>query len=464
LETKRKRIMEMSEEKKPYFQDIDTVEGPTEIESYCMNCGQNGTTRLLLTKIPHFKEIILMAFECPHCGFRNSEVQSGQAINEKACIVSCQMLNQKDLNRQVVRSESATVRIPEIDFEIPPTTKNGSLTTVEGILQNAHDGLSQEQPIRKYTDPENYEKVEAFLEKLNNLRELKPTFHLELRDPSGNSYVENYCAPKEDPQIKTEWYTRSEEEDEFLGLAKPALEEDAENGNQEQENEEEKEKEEEEEEEQKEVMEFPGNCYHCNMPVPCRMHVISIPFFKEVIIMASACEYCGYKTNEVKTGGAIAPKGKKITLKMTEPEDLSRDILKSESCIVRIPEVELELTPGTLGGKFTTVEGLLQQVYDEIKVRNPFAIGDSAYEEQVPFAKFLKKLDSVLKFEIQPTLILDDPLGTSYLQNLYAPDPDPNMTIEEYERNWDQNEMFGLNDMKESDEIEDGNQNEGDQN
>lgn len=45
-------------------------------------------------------------------------------------------------------------------------------------------------------------------------------------------------------------------------------------------------------------------------------------------------------------------------------------------------------------------------------------------------------------------MILDDPLANSYLQNLYAPDPDPNMTIEEYERTWEQNEDLGLNDMK----------------
>lgn len=49
---------------------------------------------------------------------------------------------------------------------------------------------------------------------------------------------------------------------------------------------------------------------------------------------------------------------------------------------------------------------------------------------------------------------MDDPLGNSYLQNLYAPDPDPNMTIEEYERTWDQNESLGLNDMKVNGEEE----------
>jgi zinc finger protein len=46
------------------------------------------------------------------------------------------------------------------------------------------------------------------------------------------------------------------------------------------------------------------------------------------------------------------------------------------------------------------------------------------------------------------TLILDDPLANSYIQNLYAPDPDPNMEIEMYDRTWQQNEDLGLNDMK----------------
>ena len=45
------------------------------------------------------------------------------------------------------------------------------------------------------------------------------------------------------------------------------------------------------------------------------------------------------------------------------------------------------------------------------------------------------------------TLVLDDPLSASYIQNLYAPDPDPNMTIEEYERTAEQNEDLGINEL-----------------
>jgi C4-type Zn-finger protein len=41
----------------------------------------------------------------------------------------------------------------------------------------------------------------------------------------------------------------------------------------------------------------------------------NIPFFKEVVIMATLCDACGHKTNEVKSGGGIEAKGKKITLR-----------------------------------------------------------------------------------------------------------------------------------------------------
>jgi zinc finger protein len=56
--------------------------------------------------------------------------------------------------------------------------------------------------------------------------------------------------------------------------------------------------------------------------------VTDIPHFKEVVIMSTTCDACGYRNNEVKAGGAISQKAKKITLKIEDTEDLSRDILK----------------------------------------------------------------------------------------------------------------------------------------
>lgn len=44
--------------------------------------------------------------------------------------------------------------------------------------------------------------------------------------------------------------------------------------------------------------------------------------------MATVCDACGHKDNEVKGGSGIEPKGTKITLKITDTSDMSRDVLK----------------------------------------------------------------------------------------------------------------------------------------
>jgi hypothetical protein len=52
------------------------------------------------------------------------------------------------------------------------------------------------------------------------------------------------------------------------------------------------------------------------------------PHLQDILIMSTNCDNCGYRDNEVKSGSAISDKGKRITLKVEDREDLSRDILK----------------------------------------------------------------------------------------------------------------------------------------
>ena len=63
----------------------------------------------------------------------------------------------------------------------------------------------------------------------------------------------------------------------------------------------------------KELMVFQSQCNECFQPGECKMCVASIPFFKEIIVMAFSCEYCGNKTTEIKQGGGISEKATKIT-------------------------------------------------------------------------------------------------------------------------------------------------------
>lgn len=68
----------------------------------------------------------------------------------------------------------------------------------------------------------------------------------------------------------------------------------------------------EEDDVKKEVMKFPTPCYACSAEGVANMCIATIPFFKEIIIMAFACENCGYHSTEIKQGGGISDKATKI--------------------------------------------------------------------------------------------------------------------------------------------------------
>ncbi|XP_032213296.1 zinc finger protein ZPR1 [Mustela erminea] len=410
----------------------DEEQQPTEIESLCMNCYRNGTTRLLLTKIPFFREIIVSSFSCEHCGWNNTEIQSAGRIQDQGVRYTLTVRAQEDMNREVVKTDSATTRIPELDFEIPAFSQKGALTTVEGLISRAISGLEQDQPARRANEEAVAKRIDEFIVKLKELKQVASPFTLIIDDPSGNSFVENPHAPQKDHALVVTHYNRTPQQEEMLGLqAEAPLEEKP-----------------EEEDLRNEVLQFNTNCPECNALAQTNMKLVQIPHFKEVIIMATNCENCGHRTNEVKSGGAVEPLGTKITFHITDPLDLTRDVLKSETCSVEIPELEFELGMAVLGGKFTTLEGLLKDI-QELVTKNPFTLGDSSNPGQIEkLQEFSRKLDQILQGDMKAHFIMNDPAGNSYFQNVYAPEDDPHMKVEHYERTFAQNEELGLNDMK----------------
>jgi C4-type Zn-finger protein len=94
--------------------------------------------------------------------------------------------------------------------------------------------------------------------------------------------------------------------------------------------------------------------------------------------------------------------------------------LKGAGCKMIVPELELELESGAMGSTLTTVEGLLEKVYEHLASTRPFTSGDSHATATSTFAKrlriFLGKLDDVRKLRPSFTLILEDPLGHSNIE------------------------------------------------
>ena len=193
--------------------------------------------------------------------------------------------------------------------------------------------------------------------------------------------------------------------------------------------------------------------------------------------------------------------------------------------MIVIEKLELELSHGTLGGLYTTVEGLLNkvhthththahaythtrtvlrrllgyvhlssletlphssplsqpwcippvlslivalhyhmQIYDRLADGNPFAVGDSNMLNHSEKVEVLQKRERFQAFQAKLRKLCDgdeeylpfqlklrDPLGNSFfsarLGSFVPPECDPCLHTEDYERSFDDNEEFGLNDM-----------------
>jgi zinc finger protein len=118
---------------------------------------------------------------------------------------------------------------------------------------------------------------------------------------------------------------------------------------------------------------------------------------------------------------------------------------------VKCPELNLEMEPGTLDGRFTTIEGILTQVRDDL--RNSIFDEEDGGDSMDPGAKtkwdeFFDLITKGIKGEVKFTLILEDPLAESYVQSFTAPEPDPQMKVEDYTRTHQEEEDLGLNDIQ----------------
>ncbi|XP_073966478.1 zinc finger protein Zpr1 [Choristoneura fumiferana] len=359
-----------SVEQNPIFRDL-SAEDPdpevTEVESLCMNCHANGMTRLLLTRIPYYKNVVLMSFSCEECGYQNNEIQPGGAYAEFGVRWKLHVEQPADLNRQVVKSDYTRVRIPELDFEIPAQSQKGEVTTVEGIIARAVAGLTQDQASRRAEHPAAAEQIDAFVRRLQGARQLDKRWTLELEDASGNCFVENPEAPRKDSRCERTEFTRTTDQDHMLGIFTHEEVSDAPASNPSLLTPSDPSHNTYEQLVADEVLQFPTNCPDCNAPAATNMKLTKIPYFKEVVIMATVCDACGHRTNEVKSGGGVEEKGVRFEVRVASRDDFSRDILKSETCSMEIPELELEVGGRALGGRFSTAEGLLRATAAQLR-------------------------------------------------------------------------------------------------
>ena len=67
-----------------------------------------------------------MSFNCDNCSYQNNEIQSGGMVQDLGIKYKVKIIQTQDLSRQIVKSDYASLIVPEIDLEIPPNSQKGS--------------------------------------------------------------------------------------------------------------------------------------------------------------------------------------------------------------------------------------------------------------------------------------------------------------------------------------------------
>ena len=157
-----------------------------ELDQPCISCGQKGVVNIISNlDLPYLGAAMQTTYICRTCGFKHSDMialENKGPLRREAAIEKVE-----DLNLRVVRSNSGTIRIPEIGVEIEPGMASESfISNAEGILDRVEEVV---RVLMRDAELDVHEKCSALLSELGKMKVGEKPFHLIVEDPYGNSAI-----------------------------------------------------------------------------------------------------------------------------------------------------------------------------------------------------------------------------------------------------------------------------------
>ncbi len=153
----------------------------------CPVCGIEGVAKSIMKEleIPHFGQVMETTIQCPSCGFKHSDIIALEQNDPAKYVLE---INKNTLSVRVVRSQSATVIIPEAGVKVEPGPKSeGYVTNVEGVLTRFEDAVIK--ALNLFEDEESQKNAKSTLEYIRELKKGNTTATLIILDPFGQSNV-----------------------------------------------------------------------------------------------------------------------------------------------------------------------------------------------------------------------------------------------------------------------------------
>ncbi len=153
----------------------------------CPACGIEGVAKSIMKEIeiPHFGNVLETTLLCPSCGFRHSDVIALEQNDPAKYVLE---INKNNLSIRVVRSQSATVTIPEVGVKVEPGPKSeGYVTNVEGMLTRFEDAVIK--ALNLFEDETSQINAKKTLAQIQELKKGNGTATLIILDPFGQSNI-----------------------------------------------------------------------------------------------------------------------------------------------------------------------------------------------------------------------------------------------------------------------------------
>ena len=154
-------------------------------------------------------------------------------------------------------------------------------------------------------------------------------------------------------------------------------------------------------------------CPQCSVEESLTMLTISseIPYFGEHTQITVLCDKCGWKHTDFIPSDGEKPGFSSLVID-SEKKNAAR-VVRSSSCTIRIPELDLEVSPGgSSSGYVTNIEGVIKRFENAIEtiIRGSDEDRDSEIARQI-----LERLRMVKEGEENVRLELLDPRGRSQI-------------------------------------------------
>ena len=143
---------------------------------------------IVITKtenIPYFGEIMESTAKCHDCGYKHSDIM---CLEQKEPVRYELKVDKSNLNARVIRSQSATISIPELGLKVEPGPRSqGYVSNIEGVLTRFHDAVITAMNLVE--DEQSKENASNILKELERVKNGEDTVTVIIEDPFGHSII-----------------------------------------------------------------------------------------------------------------------------------------------------------------------------------------------------------------------------------------------------------------------------------